>query len=156
MMRWLPIAALLGCSAPPTVSVLVIRGEGTPELSDLTRLRLVVRTCDEQVAVAQNLPLDDPEKIEAPLIPGTNFYVWLQGFEACNPPCVPEADTNPEMSVCTCYAGEDPTEQIMTYEACTNWLAADADIRRTLTLSPRAEPPLCPPPALAESECVPP
>jgi hypothetical protein len=149
------LAALLlsSCSAPPRVSVLVIRGEGTPEIGDLTRLRLIVRTCDSnQPALAQNVPLTDPEAIEGPVVPGTSFYVWLQGWEPCNPPCIPEGQAQP--NDCTCVGDEVPPAQIFKYEACTDWLEANANVRRTLTLAPKADPPLCPPAPLTAADCM--
>ena len=153
-MRSLVLMALCACSAPPTMSLLVIRGDGTPELSDLSRLRLIVRTCDSnQPALAQNVPTDgaQPPKIEGPVVPGTSFYVWLQGWEPCNPPCIPEGEAQPDD--CTCVGDEVPAAQIFKYEACTDWLEADTDTRRTLTIAPKAVPPLCPPMGLSGEEC---
>jgi hypothetical protein len=148
------LALAFGCNAPPTVSVLVIRGDGTPDLTDLARLRLVVRTCDSnQPAVAQNIPIDgeQPPSIDGAVVPGTSFYVWLQGWEPCNPPCIPEM--NAEHDDCTCIADDVPAAQILNYEACTDWIDTSADIRRTLTLAPKADPPLCPPAPLTGAAC---
>lgn len=146
------LASITACNAPPTVSVLVVRGEGVPAISKLARLRLIVRSCDSpQPSIAENLPLTSPPSIEGPIVPGTSFYLWLQGWEACNPPCVPENPTEPNPDPCTCFANETPIEQRLGYEACTNWRDADTDIRLTLTLSPKAG--LCPPAPLPATDC---
>ncbi len=148
--------ALPACSGPPTVSVLLLRGDGTPELSDLTRLRLIVRRCDsDKPVLAQNIPIDgaDTPKLPGALVPGTSFYVWIQGWEHCNPPCIPETELDPDSNVCTCFDGEDPPEQVYRYEACTDWLDTNTDVRRTLTLAPKASPALCPPAPLVGAAC---
>lgn len=149
MKRLVLLLLMTACSAPPNVTIDLRRSDEVPPLRGLARLRMIVRVCDQsELALAQNLPLDaGTVPIEAPVNPGDLFYVWLQGWDECNPPCV--ADTPDAMSQQSCVCvddGQTPPNQIFRYEACSAWVRATEDALVPLTLA-AVEPGrrLCPP-----------
>lgn len=148
-------ASAAACSpSPPTLSLVLTPDQDTPPLTDLTRLRLIVRTCDSnQLALAKDIPLDGTptEKLEAPVLPGTTFYAWLQGWEECNPPCIPEDQADEDD--CTCVNAV-PAAQIFNYEGCTKWIEAEENTRRTIPFAPKTTPRLCPPEPLPRGDCA--
>lgn len=142
------VAALLlaaACSpAPPTVTVVVAEGAGAPDVLGLARLRMVVGVaCQDTPVVDQALPVraGDPAPLSTELLPGTEFYVHMQGWLQCNPPCVqPEVAEDGD---CVCFDDLDPPAQILRAEGCTDWETAAEDRQVTVTLSDRLG--LCPP-----------
>lgn len=145
----------VACSpSPPTLSLVLMPDPDTPPLTDLTRLRLIVRTCDtNQLALARDIPLNGtpPEKLEAPVLPGTTFYAWLQGWEECNPPCIPEESADEDD--CTCVNAEPPS-QIFNYEGCTDWIEAENNTLRAIPFAPKSADRLCPPDPLPREDCA--
>jgi hypothetical protein len=144
-MRWW-IAILAACSPPPTLSLVVAPEQGTvPPIASLARLRLIIRTCDSnEPALAENIPIrGGADPIEAPVIPGTTFYAWIQGWEECNPPCKLESEARDDD--CTCVQDAVPPAQVFKYEGCTDWIESPDDDRRTLPFAPKSNPRLCPP-----------
>ncbi len=154
--------ALLSCSdSAPLVEINLVQDPSVP-IPGLARLELIVRQCDSQLlSIRESI---DPEGAEspqltAPIKPGTNFYVWLQGWVSCpeGTPCVPERTAN--AGDCTCVGGDGPSAQIFVAEACSAWIMAEeAGKTETLTLSPidwtRPGSRLCPPSNLPEGQCT--
>lgn len=146
-MRWgvLVVFGLLGCGAEvPVVALDVTQAEGTAPILGLERLRLVVQSCGQaEPLFAQNLVIrGDRPPIEAPLLPGTAFYAWLQGWLECVGPCVPPESAQP--GDCTCVTdGDTAPAQLLSLEACTDWATAETGVTLKLTLAPPAG--LCPP-----------
>ena len=135
----------VACSpAPPRVTVVVAEGAGAPDTAGLARLRLVIGQAGEATPlVDQALPVrgGDPAPLEAELLPGADFYVHLQGWLQCNPPCVqPEVA---DVGDCVCFDDLAPAAQILRAEGCTGWETAAEDRQVTVTLSDRLG--LCPP-----------
>lgn len=142
----LTLALLLGCGAePPLVALDVAQAQGTAPILGLERLRLIVQSCSAATPiVSQNLAVRDEARapIEAPLVPGTSFYAWLQGWLECVGPCVPPESAQP--GDCTCVSdGDTAPAQLLALEACTDWAEAQEAVTLKLTLAPPAG--LCPP-----------
>ncbi len=142
-------AALSACGAPPTVAIDLRRSNQVPPLAGLARLRMIVRVCGQsELALAQNLPLDGSgDPLEASVTPGDLFYVWLQGWEECVGPCVPDSADAMNQQACVCIEdGQTPMNQIFRYEACSDWARAEEDALIPLTLAPvNPDQRLCPP-----------
>jgi hypothetical protein len=146
----IPISTLLlalgaACSPPPpTVTVVVAEGAGAPAVIGLARLQLIVgAACQDTPLVDQALPVqgDDPAPLEVALLPGAEFYVHMQGWLACNPPCIqPDVATAGD---CVCFDDLTPSAQILRAEGCTDWRTAAEDTQVTVSLSDRLG--LCPP-----------
>lgn len=145
----LALAALLGCGeSSPTVTVAVVQGTGAPDVSGLVRLTMEVRACEVDAPIIDTeLPVTGAAPAPQPvdLAPGTPFYVHLQGWLACNPPCVqPDRATTQD---CVCVDDPEAPAQILRSEGCTQWTRAEVDRQVTVTLSGTLG--LCPPPATA-------
>ena len=138
-----------GCGGPPTVSVDLRLAEDIPPLGSLARLRMIVRVCGQnELALADNIDVNaDRVAIEAAVTPGDVFYVWLQGWDECNPPCVEDSLQAMNDQSCVCINdGETPNYQVFRYEACSAWVSATEDALVPLTLSTvDRDSRLCPP-----------
>ena len=153
------MAVLLGSCGPtpPRVSISVRLGSNAPPIGGLARLRLLVRECEKkEPTVAMNLAKTAPdgnEQLDAPVEPGKSFYVWVQAWQECNPPCVPLSSA--QVSDCACV--EDlPRAQVLTAEACSDWIKATEDqTELTLTLHPINAQRLFPPLPLRDCDVVP-
>ncbi len=147
MKRCAPFLFLLvACGAePPLVALDVAQVEGTAPILGLERLRLIVQSCSAATPIiSQNLAVRDDARppIEVPLLPGTSFYAWLQGWLECVGPCVPPESAQP--GECTCVSdGDTAPAQLLALEACTDWAEAQEAVTLKLTLAEPAG--LCPP-----------
>lgn len=153
LLRWFVVLGVLaGCGGPPTVAIDLRRSNDVPPLAGLARLRMIVRVCGQnELAAAQNLPLDGSgAPIEAGVTPGELFYVWLQGWEECTGPCVPDSADAMNQQACVCIEdGQTPLNQIFRYEACSMWAQSTEDALIPLTLAPvNPDARLCPPPPM--------
>lgn len=153
MRRLLPIVMLLlatACGGPPTVTVDLRLGEATPPVASLARLRLIVRVCGQnELALADNIDTNATDfGVEAAVQPGDTFYVWLQGWDQCNPPCVEDSLQAMNDQSCVCINdGQTPNYQVFRYEACSAWVSATEDALVPLTLAEvDRDSRLCPPP----------
>ena len=137
--------------APPTVSVIVGQAASARPISELSRLRLLVRACaEDQLAIAEDLPVTPGgrPRFEAAVPPGEVFYVWLQGWAKCEAgvACLPEGQAEP--SDCTCVGDDAAPAQILVSEACSGWLRTSevgAQLSLTLNSVERGLARLCPP-----------
>jgi hypothetical protein len=135
------LSALAGAACAPEGPHIILsvttddKDTSVPPLSALARLHLIVRACGKgTLPVNTDIPLTSsgggPAKtIEAALVPGETFYVWLQGWVACTDTCVP-GDNAVHGVDCECLPSEDPPQQIMRSEFCTQWEKVDKDESR--------------------------
>ena len=152
--RQLALVSTLGalsCGAPPVVSVSLDVAAGAPNVSDLYRYRMVVRRCsDERLAFTGDIDPSSTEtnRTDAPIPPGEPFYVWVQGWGACDTnACSP--DNTADDDACRCFGELEPSFQKLTVEACTDWLVTSSSQELSLSLDrpstrcPPARPPDC-------------
>lgn len=121
---------MAGCGAEaPTLDVDVTVGAAATPIAELTRLRMVVRRCGkEDLAYAADLKTEQNATLDAAVIPGDAFYVWIQGWVACDTDeCTPDQDASDGM--CRCV-GAAPPVQRMVSEGCTGWLRLDGGSER--------------------------
>src|SRR5262249_21611629 len=114
-------------------------------------LRLLVRICMGELAVATDLPTTRPPnasplKIEGALSPGQTFYIWLQGWVQCTGTCVP-ADNATHGVDCECLDVQ-PAQQIQRSEFCTTWEKASGGRTQVTAVLRAVTAGTCPPPPL--------
>ena len=143
MKRLLLLLALAGCDgAPPVLSVGVELAPTAPRINEFARLRLVVRRCgEEDLAFAEDLQSSGALSIEAGVVPGDAFYVWVQGWESCNTTCV-EPNEATRDDDCRCIT-ETRSERLRA-EDCSDWLRLPEG-GKSLTLTLDATSARCPP-----------
>ena len=123
--------------------------EDIPPLGSLARLRMIVRVCGQnELALADNIDVGaDRVAIEAAVTPGDVFYVWLQGWDECNPPCVEDSLQAMNDQSCVCINdGETPNYQVFPVRGllCVGLRDGDALVPLTLSTVDR-DSRLCPP-----------
>ena len=120
----LPLLLLLGCNSPSLELNVSASGSGV-NLTDVTRYRVVVRqACDDFPALAQDVSPAASIDVATAVVPGEEFYVWVQAWEACNnPPNIcPEAELAAD-DECRCIPDGNPKVQKIVAEGCTPWLS---------------------------------
>ena len=135
----------------PTVMVNIVPPRDGSAIDDLTRIRLIVRRCDEErptfaADIAHpTAPSDETStEVEAGVPPNTAFYVWLQGWEACPEGSSVVAEEVAQAGDCV-TTGLSPNVQRLVREGCSTWLLLDEGetVPVPLTLGPIAG--TCPP-----------
>ncbi|MBI4818755.1 MAG: hypothetical protein HY791_20970 [Deltaproteobacteria bacterium] len=153
-MSWHPILIagslgwlFIGCGAANPDVELSISSSGDAPLSAYVRLHVVVRGCDQQDLAYSGDFLagqSSDEPITADVPPGTKFYAWVQGWEACEDTCVmPESLALP--GDCVCFPDSAPIKQKMTAEGCSDWTRhQEGSLTLNIGVGPRI-PGACPP-----------
>src|SRR5262245_21035868 len=111
----------------PMVSVIL---SAEDEAAQVQRLTLIVRAYGEQkLGFRQDVyPGDPPMCFPAAIVPGVNFYVWVQGWTACAAnatTCVPDQDSKPGTCVCV----DNTTEEMFALEACSHCFRTTQDVQ---------------------------
>lgn len=142
--------ALAACDAsPPMLRLSVAVAPTSPALDTLARLRLVVRRCgEERLAFARDVNPADAS-LDAGVLPGEPFYVWLQGWSTCESgaACVDDADAVSD-GECRCESN-----QRLVAEGCTPWLRVPSG-RQELELVLDGTSTSCPPKAPTSCDAI--
>jgi hypothetical protein len=143
------LIGILSCGSDPRV-VVSITG---PAPDELVRVRLLVRECGEsRFALLHDIDTRGDitlEPLEAAVVPGKTFYVWVQAWSECSitPDMCPDENTAMP-GTCLCFDG-DPLGQKLESEACSRWIRAEEGVTEVpLRLGPLSGD--CPPEPLED------
>ena len=117
------------------------------------RYRLIAGRCgSSSLAYAGDFPPSGPGgPLEAAVPPDEVYYLWLQGWTACDVDrCEPEDSAF--KGDCLCFGALSPAYQKLAAEACTGWLSGDPS-GGSVELSLGKPSDQCPPPP--RTECTP-
>jgi hypothetical protein len=116
------VMSSLGCS-PPSLEINVTTNGTSVNLGKVSRYRVIVRQwCDAYPALAEDVSPASSIDVATAVVPGEDFYVWVQAWEAC--PDVPNVCPDPILAAddeCRCV-DTSPRYQKIIAEGCTPWL----------------------------------
>lgn len=145
------LLAFASCNSPSLELNVSATGSGV-NLTNVSRYRVLVRQwCDDYPAVAEDVSPSTSIDLATAVIPGEDFYVWVQAWEPCiNPPNICPDEVLAADDECRCVDA-NPKFQKIVAEGCTPWLqlasgqdSLDVSLGKPTTACPPVRNEACP------------